>query len=72
MLINKTDLVCFMKANNNSIQNSIFKDASELEKMYVLPTHKGHGIGKKAFKKVVETSKERGKKILFLDVLDTN
>ena len=30
-----------MKANNNSIQNSIFKDASELEKMYLLPNIKG-------------------------------
>ena len=72
LIYKKNSLAGFIKVNNNSIPNSLFKDASELEKMYLLPKYKGLGIGKKALSKVIKITQERGKRILFLDVLDTN
>ncbi len=68
----KSNLVGFIKVNNDSISNLSFEEAAELEKMYVLPKYKGLGIGKKALNEIVKITQERGKKILFLDVLDTN
>jgi len=68
----KNKLVGFIKVNNNSISNLSFERGAELEKMYVLPKYKRLGIGKKALNEIVKITRERGKKILFLDVLDTN
>ncbi|MGI9551866.1 MAG: GNAT family N-acetyltransferase [Aurantibacter sp.] len=64
--------VGFIKVNNNSITNLSFEGGAELEKMYVLPKYKGLGIGKKALNEIMKITQKRGKKILFLDVLDTN
>ena len=64
--------VGFIKINNNSVSNLFVDPYAELEKMYVLPKFKGKGIGKKALKKAIKIIQEKGKKILFLDVLDTN
>lgn len=63
--------VGFIKVNNE-ILNQSFTDAAELEKMYVLSNYRGLGIGKKALGKVLGITRGREKKILFLDVLDTN
>ena len=72
LIHSKGKLVGFIKINNNSNPNLSFEGSAELEKMYVLPKYKGLGIGKKALKEIVKITQERGKKILFLDVLDTN
>lgn len=71
--INIIDIpVGFIKINNNSVSNLSVDSCAELEKMYVFPVYKGKGIGKKALNKVLEITQKKGKKILFLDVLDTN
>jgi ribosomal protein S18 acetylase RimI-like enzyme len=44
----------------------------ELEKIYVIPECKGMGIGKLALKEIIQRIDERGKKNLFLCVIDTN
>lgn len=72
LIYKKFNLVGFMKINNNLILNPLFKEAAELEKMYILPKYKGLGIGKESLNEVIKITIERGKKILFLDVLDTN
>ena len=48
------------------------KTTSELEKMYIFPQYKDKGIGKIALESVINTILRKKKKILFLDVLDTN
>ena len=70
LIYEKNSLTGFIKVSNNS--KSSFKEAVEIEKMYVLPKYKGCGIGKKALNEVVKISLEREKKVIFLDVLDTN
>lgn len=47
-------------------------EGTELEKIYVLPIHKGRGIGKYAIQQVIQKARDYGSKILFLCVLDTN
>lgn len=64
--------VGFIKINYNSVSNLVVDPCSELEKMYVLPKYKGKGIGKMAMRKVMNITQKKGRKILFLDVLDTN
>jgi ribosomal protein S18 acetylase RimI-like enzyme len=64
--------VGFIKINHNSILNVPFERSSEMEKMYILPKYKGKGIGKKALNEVIKIIQKRRRKILFLDVLDTN
>ncbi len=45
---------------------------SELEKMYISPEHKGRGLGKIALESLVGILAQKGKKVLFLCVLDSN
>ncbi|QHV96486.1 GNAT family N-acetyltransferase [Spirosoma endbachense] len=44
----------------------------ELEKIYMLPTEKGSGIGKTVLDMVIQIAEEMGKKELLLYVIDTN
>ncbi|MVM29791.1 GNAT family N-acetyltransferase [Spirosoma sp. HMF4905] len=44
----------------------------ELEKIYVLPSEKGSGIGKAVLDMVVHIAEDKGKKELILYVIDTN
>jgi len=52
---------------SNFIENSV-----ELEKIYVLPECKGMGVGKMALKDIIGKIENKGKKSLFLCVIDTN
>ena len=64
--------VGFLKIKYNSgsdFQNNI---SAELEKIYVLPKHKGKGIGKTALKEIIKRCTADGIKNLFLAVIDTN
>ena len=72
-LINsKEKTVGFVKTKNNSLPNLPIEDGIEIEKIYVLPAFKGMGIGKLTVNEIIKKTKELGKKILFLCVLDTN
>jgi len=65
--------VGFIKLNLNvSFDNYLESEVAELEKMYVLPSMKGQGIGKKALSKIIQEVKGLGKKVFFLCVIDTN
>ena len=44
----------------------------ELEKIYVLPTEKGNGIGKTVLDMVIDIAQQKRKKQLILYVIDTN
>ena len=71
-LINsKEKTVGFVKTKNNSLPNLPIEDGIEIEKIYVLPAFKGMGIGKLTVNEIIKKTKELGKKILFLCVLDT-
>lgn len=45
---------------------------AELEKIYILPQHKGKGIGRKAMTQLMDACKARAMEHLFLCVIDTN
>lgn len=64
--------VGFIKIKNNSLPQLPINEGVELEKFYILPKYKGMGIGKVALNKIIERTKERKKKILFLCVIDSN
>lgn len=65
-------VVGFIKIRNYSITDSPIENSVELEKIYVLPKCKGMGIGKLALNEIIKRNEERGKKNLFLSVIDTN
>lgn len=65
-------VVGFIKIRNYSITDSSIENSVELEKIYVLPKCKGMGIGKLALNEIIKRNEERGKKNLFLSVIDTN
>ncbi len=64
--------VGFIKIKNSSLSNLEPESCIELEKIYVLPEHKGMGIGKLALRDVFKKAIDDGKKNLFLSVIDTN
>jgi ribosomal protein S18 acetylase RimI-like enzyme len=63
----------FVKLNHHSNLPDLPKaEGSELEKIYVLPSYKGKGVGKFAIEAINSIVKEKAKKIFFLCVIDTN
>ena len=64
--------VGFIKIRDNSMTNLHIENAVELEKIYILPEYKGLGIGKLAMNEIIKKTEERGKKNLFICVIDTN
>ena len=62
----------FVKIRVNAEFNGKQNEAAELEKIYVLPEFKGMGLGKSALSEIIKILKKKGKKILFLCVIDTN
>jgi ribosomal protein S18 acetylase RimI-like enzyme len=62
----------FVKINHHRQPDSPFDESAELEKIYVFPECKGRGLGKKVLTEVLAITRKRGKKIIFLGVLDTN
>lgn len=64
--------VGFIKIKDNAASTSLGENSMELEKIYVLPSYKGLGIGKIALSKIIEKAKEKGYKKVFLSVIDTN
>ncbi|HDZ06577.1 hypothetical protein LCGC14_0319220 [marine sediment metagenome] len=62
----------FLKIKNNLKTDSEFGNSSELEKIYVLPSSKGLGIGKLTLNEIINRTKEKGGENLFLSVIDTN
>jgi len=65
-------IVGFLKINYNPTFRISNHNTCELEKIYILPKHKGLGIGKAALKGIIEKIRKRGHKMLFLCVIDTN
>ncbi len=64
--------VGFIKIRNNSNTNWPIENGVELEKMYIIPKYKGMGIGKLALMEIITKAEERGKKNIFLGVIDSN
>lgn len=64
--------VGFIKTQENSLPNFPKEEGRELVKMYVLPETKGKGYGKAALQEIINRTRDDGKKILFLCVIDTN
>jgi len=62
----------FIKVKMQSSTEFLDLDNCELEKIYILPAYSGKGIGKKALSKIISNVREKGKRILFLCVIDTN
>ena len=65
-------IVGFLRINYESNPELSIEDNCELEKMYILPEYTKLGIGKAALGAVIEKIQKRGKKYLFLCVIDTN
>lgn len=57
---------------NQPVASFAPKEALLLEKIYLLKEHAGKGIGKKAIQFVVDHAKQLGKKVLWLDVMDSS
>ncbi len=64
--------VGFLKIKYDSSSDFQNNNSAELEKIYVLPKHKGKGIGKTALKEIIKRCTADGIKNLFLAVIDTN
>ena len=68
-----SEAIGFLKINfEAAIEEFGMEGACELEKMYIYPKHKGKGIGKIALNLIIDNIRNQKKKLLFLDVLDTN
>lgn len=64
--------VGFVKLRDVPYPEYSLHDVIELEKIYINPDKKGNGIGRRALAEVIELLKSRGKKVLYLSVIDTN
>lgn len=63
----------FMKLNiNGKVKDYSPEEGLEIEKIYIRPKFQGEGIGKKLFKKAIALANQLNKKIIWLDVIDTN
>lgn len=62
----------FIKVNYQSSTVLSNLDNSELEKIYILPSFSGKGIGRKAMNQVIKKIRTKRKEMLFLCVIDTN
>lgn len=62
----------FLKVKYQSCIEISKLDNCELEKIYILPKYSGQGIGKQAMSNTINSVREKGKKLLFLCVIDTN
>lgn len=62
----------FVKINFASVLTLTEQPNCELEKIYILPKYSGQGLGQSAMQQIIEDARQRGKKILFLCVIDTN
>lgn len=65
--------VAYMKINVDQAQTEPnHHDGIEIERIYVLDTHKGNGIGKLMIDKAIEIGKDLGKKYVWLGVWKEN
>ena len=62
----------FVKMNYRSDEELSASDNCELEKIYILPSHSGKGIGQLVMRALIKYAQKLGKKMMFLCVLDTN
>jgi len=59
----------FIKMNYRASTKLSLLDNCELEKIYILPKYSGRGIGKMALSTIINSVLERGKKIIYLCVV---
>ena len=62
----------FLKVNYISSNELSILDNCELEKIYILPKYSRMGIGKTAMTEIINQIRQKGKKVFFLCVIDTN
>jgi diamine N-acetyltransferase len=62
----------FIKMSVKAFIDYALEDVMELDKIYILPQHKGGGIGKQAMSEIINNVQKCNKKYLFLGVIDTN
>lgn len=72
-IMSHKQIIGFLKVNLNAdIELFNQKNNSELEKIYIHPTHQKNGIGQFAMKSIIKKIQQEKKASLFLDVLDNN
>ena len=65
--------VAFMKLNlRSNLPGMAPEKGMELDKLYILPDHKGLGIGRRFMELAFRVAEELGKEIFWLAVIDTN
>ncbi len=62
----------FIKVKIQSSEEFSKLDNCELEKIYILPKYSGKEFGKMAMTSIIDAVREKGKKFIFLCVIDTN
>jgi len=62
----------FIKVNYKSCSKLSEVDNCELDKIYILPKYSGMGIGKIAMTEVINRIRRKGKRLVFLCVIDSN
>ncbi|MFB6456792.1 GNAT family N-acetyltransferase [Chitinophaga sp. Hz27] len=72
-IVHDSNIAGFMKVNRwSNLPGQPPEAGCELEKIYVLPQFKGYGLGSFALAHLIADTRESGKQILFLCVIDTN
>lgn len=69
---NHSESIGFIKVKNKSSLQLSELDNCELEKIYIMPKYSGMGIGRMAMIEIINRVRKKGKKLLFLCVIDTN
>jgi|TARA_R110002074_G_scaffold106578_2_gene230259 ribosomal protein S18 acetylase RimI-like enzyme len=71
-IIHNEQEVGFVKLKKNSLPGLPTEKGVEIEKIYVLPSYKGMGIGKSVLNEITKKTKQSGNRILFLCVIEMN
>lgn len=67
------ELAGYIKLNvKDAQQEDLGEDALEIERLYLLPTHQGKGLGKQLMEFAIDKAKKAGKKKVWLGVWEHN
>lgn len=62
----------FLKLREVAFAEYELEDVAELEKIYIIPDHKGNGVGTRVMAELIDLLSLRKKRHLYLHVIDTN
>lgn len=70
---NNNDVIGYLKLNFGTSQTAIKDDkALEIERIYVLRTYQGKGVGQLLYNKAIQVAKQNGKDYVWLGVWEKN